>query len=466
MIRSPEARLWVGLGALAMVFCGACGTTRDTTTSPGWGDPEGGSSIERDAGGAGAGGGGGGLDLPASEDARAADEVSDAGEPVGEVADTGSFGGAPAAALPSGPPARGAELARFHAALRALEQGARARHVRVSWLGDSHAQADFWTGTLRTHLQKRFGNGGPGFVHIGFKNYRHNGVLATVNGKWKLRPKAPSSQKPFGDGIFGLGGVLTSGYDEGPRASLDVTDTSLTSKLFVDVCYRLPEDTDTAAVTVTGSRRVNLKATAAEPPGKLRHLLLESDVPAKIDVLPTSGRPEFCGVVIETDPSAKPGVVLDTLGLNGARYSTALAWNEASWGAELARREPDLVVLEYGTNEAGDHNTSPSVYGQRLIALVSRIRKVKPDVDIVIVGPSDRADTEPRIPPIRDALRDAAAKSGCWFWDTYSAMGGQGSMRVWRDDAPPRAAKDGIHLLIRGYRELGDRLFADLMQGY
>src|SRR6185436_457947 len=50
------------------------------------------------------------------------------------------------------------------------------------------------------------------------------------------------------------------------------------------------------------------------------------------------GAPELCGVVIEAEPKTQPGVGLDTLGINGARLTTPLAWNEASWTSELARR--------------------------------------------------------------------------------------------------------------------------------
>lgn len=61
-----------------------------------------------------------------------------------------------------------------------------------------------------------------------------------------------------------------------------------------------------------------------------------------------SGRPQLFGVVVEGD---KPGLVLDTVGLNGARLATFLAWEPDAWSAELARRKPELVVIAFGTNE-------------------------------------------------------------------------------------------------------------------
>ena len=127
----------------------------------------------------------------------------------------------PPAPLHSGP------LKPLHDALRALQDGTRKRHVRITWLGDSHAQADFWTGYLRETLQQRFGNGGPGFVRIGYKQYRHGGIRTEVKGGWRMRPKRPSTIKPWGDGAFGLGGILHAGFRGARSASVEVTDKAL-----------------------------------------------------------------------------------------------------------------------------------------------------------------------------------------------------------------------------------------------
>ena len=76
------------------------------------------------------------------------------------------------------------------------------------------------------------------------------------------------------------------------------------------------------------------------------------------------------------------------------------------------------------------------------------------------------ADAEERVPIGRDAVREGALESGCAFWDTYTIMGGKGAIRAWQNESPPKAAKDGIHLAWRGYRELGTKLAEDLMRGY
>jgi lysophospholipase L1-like esterase len=362
------------------------------------------------------------------------------------------------------------ELGRFYAALRELEQKTRKEHVRIAWIGDSHGASDFWSGRLRGALQKRFGDGGPGFVHVGYKAYRHDGVKISVDGKWGSWPKGPSTVLKTGDGIFGLGGILWHARDGGARASLLIEDQALTGKLNWDLCYKLGSKDDELLVHVGGGQKTVLRATQPDQIKRLRHLGLVSNGPgATLNVTPTSGRPELCGVTIETDPVTQPGVVLDTLGINGARMATPLAWEEPSWVAELTRRAPSLVILQFGTNESGDRYVNPANYGEHLERVMARVRKAAPETDCLVVGPTDRADradTEERTPVVRDALKEGAAKVGCGFFDTYTAMGGKGSIEIWRKEVPPRAAGDGIHLSWRGYFDIGDKLTAAVLSSY
>jgi len=356
--------------------------------------------------------------------------------------------------------------ARFYASLRAVEQKQRQDHVRVLWLGDSHGASDFWSGAVRTVLQKRFGNAGPGFVHLGYGAYRHDGVKVTTEGKWRMRPKGPSTTLATGDGVFGLGGILFAADSGGARAEISVTEASGVGRLRWDLCYRLNAPADRLTVRIGGGEPQVLRATPDAPPGALRHLTLTSDASASLSVTPTAGAPELCGVVIEADPETHRGVVLDTVGINGARLATPLAWNEASWAAELARRAPSLVILEYGTNESGDFEVKPAAYGRHMGAVLGRIRRVQPDVDCLVLAPTDRRDTPDRTPLVRDALREAAQTNQCAFWDTYEAMGGKGSIDAWSKESPPRAAKDGVHLSSRGYREIGFKLGDELLRTF
>lgn len=366
---------------------------------------------------------------------------------------------------PSGP------LATFYTALHDLEKGRRADHVRILWLGDSHAQADFWPDAIRKGLQRRFGNGGPGFFHLGMRAYRHADLRFDLGGKWRMRPKAPSTIKPWGDGKFGLGGILHAGFAGVRVARARLEDPSLRdTPLRWDVCYKYGLENDRFRLLWTTGQGEPVERTFAaegrEALGSLVHVQHQTQGPAELKLRVDDGRPDFCGVVVETDPtSSRPGVVLDNLGINGARYATPLAWNEASWQAELRRRPaPELAIFEYGGNEASDTVVQPERYAKNAAALVGRVRAVRPDVSCLIIGPSDREDAEARIPPIALGLEKRARELGCRFFNTYEVMGGRGSLRQWRLSG--RGAEDGIHLKPKGYKELGATLLGFLMSDY
>lgn len=405
--------------------------------------------------------------LPPSASAAPSSNLAPAPSASIAVLETASSAAEPPPPLPPPPPppAGPPELARFHAALRDLERGTRKTHVRVAWLGDSHGQADFWSGALRDALQKQYGKAGPGFVHIGWKNYRHDGVKVSVEQKWRVKPKAPAAPSKSEDGVFGLGGVLTSGFAGLSRAYVQVSDEQLEGKLTWDLCYRLHSTDEQFHMTLDSGTKKTIGATPKEPVNQLQHLLLTSAGRDRITVSPTRGTPDFCGVIIERDPAEKVGVVLDTLGINGARLSTPLGWDETSFGAEISRRMPALVILEYGTNESGDATVDPSKYTTRIVRLMERIHKFVPEADCLVLAPTDRKETPTRTPLVRDALQKGAQDAKCSFWDTYAFMGGAGSIRAWANEDHPRASKDGIHLTQRGYRELGQALADHVLKG-
>ncbi|MFP6686002.1 MAG: GDSL-type esterase/lipase family protein [Polyangiaceae bacterium] len=356
-------------------------------------------------------------------------------------------------------------LLTFYDALRDLEAGRRKKPVRVMWLGDSHAQADFWTGELRRGLQARFGDAGPGFVHLGFKAYRHNGIRFDIGGKWRMRPKAPSTSRRWGDGAFGLGGILHAGFAGMRHARMEMRGTQWAkTPVVIDLCYKFGLPYDRVRLFVNGKARSILEPKDKSDVSVIRHLRFSLSGLESIEVRQLSGRTDFCGVVVEAQPKSRNGVVLDNLGINGARYGTALAWEGVAWAKEVMRRTPELFIFEYGGNEASDIPPRPALYQRQAIKLIRRSRYIRRDVSCVVIGPSDRADAEDRIPPIVEAVRTAAEQEGCMFWDTYAKMGGKGSLRSWRDDG--RASEDGVHLKPKGYVELGRWLFRDLMADY
>jgi lysophospholipase L1-like esterase len=182
------------------------------------------------------------------------------------------------------------------------------------------------------------------------------------------------------------------------------------------------------------------------------------------------GRAEIFGLVAERD---SPGVTYDALGINGARASRPLMWNRRVLRSNLQRRDPDLIVVAYGTNEVGDRDLDLDGYGYRFRLLLDRFREAVPHASLLVVGPPDRAirvgprwKTIDRMRALVSVQRRAALQAGAAFADLFEAMGGEGAIERWARQRLPLAQPDRVHLTAAGYRLLADALYAGLMNRY
>src|SRR6185503_4404286 len=166
------------------------------------------------------------------------------------------------------------------------------------------------------------------------------------------------------------------------------------------------------------------------------------------------------------------GVTYEPLGINGASASMILHWNGEVLKSNIERRNPALIVLSYGTNEAGLKGWNLESYRDMFTHLIERLRADAPTAAILVAGPPDRAIrvrgkggvTLDNLDMIVEAEREAALAQGCAFWDQRAKMGGKGSMREWV--LAGMAQGDYVHLTAPGYHMIGDAMFSDLMSEY
>jgi lysophospholipase L1-like esterase len=362
---------------------------------------------------------------------------------------------------PSAAPKRAPQLARFFSALGALARRERSQSVRISWFGDSHTAADYLTGAVRAALVRHYGSGGPGFVRVGLPSYRHDLVTVTRVGAFHVAPVSPARRAPQGDGVFGPGGIRVTPTANAARITLKLLPHAAVGSLRFSVLFDLPP----GAAFVISADQQSLEVSDRERGERLTgspisRVALEADATSLLGIEVRAGRPRFYGVLVE---STKPGVVLDTFGINGARVATPLAWAEAPFIAEIGALQPDLVVVAYGTNEAFD-DLRVEAYDRQLGDLLGRLQRAAPQADCLVVGPPDALSPnfEPaaRVAAIADVHAQVAARLGCAFVSAQGLMGGPGAFRDWLRRDPPLASSDRIHLTPRGYRRLGELVAA------
>jgi lysophospholipase L1-like esterase len=372
---------------------------------------------------------------------------------------------APALMQAPGAPHRAAELTRFFGALDALARHERSESVRVLWFGDSHTAADYYTGAVRQALVQHFGAGGPGFVRVGVGSYRHDQATLNRIGHFRVEPEPPSRRTPQDDGVFGLGGMRVAPASGPPgRMTLKVARKAVSGHVKFRLLFELPPAS--AFVVTAGDQSLDVADTSrAErlPGSPILRVELSAEPTSTLTIEVRKGRPRFYGVVVE---GSEPGFVLDTLGIDGARVATPLAWAEAPFMAEVAARRPDLVVLAYGTNEAFDE-LNVEAYDKQVTELLGRLQRAAPAADCLVVGPPDalgsNGETAPRVVSISGVYARVAARLGCAFVSAQALMGGPGGFASWLREDPPLARPDRIHLSPRGYKRLGELLAASVL---
>ena len=171
----------------------------------------------------------------------------------------------------------------------------------------------------------------------------------------------------------------------------------------------------------------------------------------------------------------QPGVTYEEAGLNGAVATLMLKWNQALFASYLRERNPNLIVLAYGTNEAVYIASHSEEYLADFERLLANLHRYCPQAAILVLGPYDRATKIGRrrhsswatFYGTERVIADqklACKQQGCAFYDQQQRMGGPGSMIRWA--AEGLAQGDHTHLTGAGYHTMADALYRDLMQAY
>lgn len=360
-------------------------------------------------------------------------------------------------------------LRSFFEALARLEDGRAEEDVLIAQLGDSHTAADVQTAIVRGALQSHFGDGGRGFVAIGqpWKHYRQAGVRGGMSGEWAPERTKYQRGKLQGDGMYGLSGIAVTTHKRGARAWADLTTQASRAELW----YLEQPGGGALEVLLDGDRVALVSTRSAETRSAFYAFDLGDAARRQIEVRAVGdGAVRVFGLSLDR---AEHGVVLDALGINGARVSTALSWDEQHFEEQLRRRSPALVVFAYGTNESTDIDMPQDAYERQLAEAIGRVARAVPNASCLLLGPPDRAVraddgwvTAPKIAEIIAAQQNAAEAAGCAFYDQQAAMGGDGSIAAWAEEDPPRAHRDRCHLTREGYAELGGSFASDLLRAY
>lgn len=392
-------------------------------------------------------------------------------------------------------------LAAFYGALEELESGTRTRAVSILHLGDSHIAADRFSGDLAARFQLRFSDGGRGLFPPAepFPYFARQGYEVAASAGWQIA----NSQRPDAPGPFGLTGIRAQSGSAKDFMRLAARAGAFSS-FAVDV-WGTPEG---------GSFQLLLNGEEAgvfSTKGRgLIRVALKGGMASWAELRPMGDGP----VTVLGWGSAVPasGVLYEAQGIPGARLSIMERWDEDILRAELEALQPDLIILDYGTNEGFDDALSPVSYKRLLGQKLRRLSEWAPGTSLSVIGARSGArlpsylktgaerrtypcvplalnekakygallaqespvlarwHAPPSLSAVRAAQEEAAAAEGAFFWNAAAAMAAGNSaacaIHDWALAEPALAYPDHVHLTPAGAERLAARFWEALMGPY
>jgi len=366
--------------------------------------------------------------------------------------------------------------------------------IRIMHYGDSQIEADRISSYLRNKFQAQFGGSGPGLIPAVQPYGFESPVKVELSEGWKRYTGFGLRDTTVQHSRYG---VLASFSRFAPyisplnHDSLYVRRDSLVKS---KIEYNAWININHSPIAQSNVKRysqcrlfygynqnpINLKVFSGDQEIDKKILLPSDYLQVKrwtFDKNPSFLRMEFNGYdspdIYAIALDGMRGVAVDNIALRGSSGLVFTTTSENLLQSIYQNLNAKLIILQFGGNVAPTMKDNYDYYQQSFYNQLVRLKKLIPDVSIIVIGIADMSLKEkdkyvsyPNVLLIRDALKKATFKANCAFWDTYEAMGGQNSMPSWVFSDPPLAEKDFIHFTIDGSKIIAQMFYQALMFEY
>lgn len=339
---------------------------------------------------------------------------------------------------------------------------------KIVHIGDSHIQADWFSGKLRNLLQEHYGNAGVGLL-FPYRQIKTNSppTFSSVASAPFIASKITKCKTECNIGIAAYNAQM-------PAGSMVVFNIKKdTQPQFVSVIFQsdneqaigFNHDNEAENYTIQKSPTYNI-TTYNKPLSNSFHLNTKSNITLN-------------GLIAS---NGNPGVLYYTIGANGATFNNYI--NSGLFFQQLKSLQPDLIIVSMGTNESVSDISSDS-FNVQLQIFHAKLKEAG-EAKIIYTTPADNYlrksvttrkkvkgkwrtrrtvayINNPKVEAIRQTMINFCNQQNVMCWDLYRAMGGDRSMRQWVQTG--YAAKDHIHFSKGGYEIQGMLLF-DALQKY
>ncbi len=333
--------------------------------------------------------------------------------------------------------------------------------LTIAHFGDSHIQPGIFSGEVRKHMQTLKGDGGYGmmFPYSAARTYPPFDYKTNHYGKWQYskalepRPRLP----------LGVSGMTIRSID--PNAGFTVTFREAPPSHYrrLKLFFKPGKQSfDFKVITRHSEILVPASTYSAETPFA-EIILPDSTNFIQVQLLKQQEQQlnfEFYGMSLESEQNR--GLVYHSLGVGGAPFTAVL--EQVMIDEQLPVLQPDLVILDYGTNDFLYTDRVAPQLGRQIVQTINWVRQLAPGASILLTSTQDMYRRGANIESSQlfaAMVRQIAREQDCGFYDWFRVSGGQYSMSRW---VMARLARpDYIHLTKAGY-QLKGKLFAQAFE--
>jgi hypothetical protein len=340
--------------------------------------------------------------------------------------------------------------------------------IRIMHYGDSQIEDDRITSLLRNKLQTRFGGSGAGLVPAS-QLYPYGFSMKQDNSdNWYRYTGFGKIDTAIGHRRYG---ALASFNSFAPLNYISSRDTLEAWVKFSKSPYSYQNTKSFSQCRIFyGNNKdpflnelfLDQKLADADifpSSNRLKVIKWKFDSPSKELMLKFKGNssPEIYGIALD----GSPGIAVDNIPLRGCSGLFFTSMDEQLMHDMYKELNVKLFILQFGGNFVPAGLNNYTGYEAWFCSQLNRIKKLCPDAAILVIGVADMSvkegnhyKTNPNVEKVRNALKQAAFKSGAAFWDMYEAMGGENSMPAWVFANPSLASGDFVHFNPRGAKTI------------
>jgi LysM repeat protein/lysophospholipase L1-like esterase len=329
--------------------------------------------------------------------------------------------------------------------------------VSILHIGDSHIQADVFTGEIRERMQATFGSGGRGLV-FPYSTARTHAAIDYVTdntGRW-IYARNIEATPPLDLGVTGIAS-RTEDANASFRFHFRNTIRPEFKRLRI-FCKRSVHSYDLLIKTPEQELNVNVFDSARDGSKTVNvvdvNLLQGSNEISfyiqKTDTLQTEF--EIYGISIE-NPQDK-GVLYHSVGINGAGYFSLLRENLLE--EQLRYLAPDAIILDVGANDFYRGGFNEYDFNTNMKQILAILRNYKRDIPIILSCSQDIYRGGYSIPDcatFSEFISEFSKNNYTAFYDWYWIAGGRYSMLKWNSNL--LSNRDLVHLSGQGYKLKG-----------